>query len=113
MNDASGRCFHSAGGGPPALPVEKRGMSGGPAANAAVAKNAQQSLFVINADGTGLMEIIDFGTTITGLDWSPNGKQIAVALGLTTSDIYKLNADGTGLTRLTFNETSADPSWTR
>jgi hypothetical protein len=67
----------------------------------------------MNVDGTGPTEVVDFGTTITGLDWSPNGKQFAVALGLSVSDIYKLNADGTGLTRLTFNETSMDPSWTR
>jgi len=80
----------------------------------AFATDNVMSLYMINVDGTGLKEVIDFHKFIEGLDWSPNGKQLVVALGVTDKyDIDKVNADGTGITQITFNETNSQPAWTR
>ena len=59
-------------------------------------------LFVMNADGRGLRQIPLNDPDITSpgsADWSPDGKQIAFDQYSTTS-IYLVNADGTGLKRI-------------
>ena len=66
-------------------------------------------LFVMNADGSGLRTL---GVAAYGASWSPDGRQIAFAAGAVASgtyslnqptgpDIYVMNADGSGLRRLT------------
>ncbi|PYR64134.1 MAG: hypothetical protein DMF91_01305 [Acidobacteria bacterium] len=84
-----------------------------------------RDIFVINVDGTGLTNLTQHikmkgrGSTADILaddfrpDWSPDGRKIAFT---TTRDgnleIYLMNADGTGPTRLT-NNTASDrgPKW--
>lgn len=62
-------------------------------------------IYTINADGTNLQRLTDrdFG----GPTWSPDGKKIALVvsrfpwgLDKPSSDIYVINSDGTGLTKL-------------
>ena len=74
----------------------------------------QLHIFVMDPDGTGVTQLTSGDFTDDDPTWSPDGKQIAFQ---STRDgheeIYMMNADGTGQTRLTFNEGifNAVPSW--
>jgi Tol biopolymer transport system component len=73
---------------------------------------AGTGLFTIRPDGTGLKRL-----TVGGMDpaWSPNGKKIAAIFPDPASggqfQIYTLNANGTGRTRITSGTESTAPSW--
>ena len=80
----------------------------------AFAAGEPHTLYTIQADGTGLVEIAGFSQFLGGIDWSPNGKQLVFALGANdTFDLFKINVDGTGLTQITFSQMNIFPSWTR
>jgi dipeptidyl aminopeptidase/acylaminoacyl peptidase len=68
------------------------------------------SLFVVNADGTGLKQVTN-DITVDDPEWSPDGTRFAFSDG--GRDIYVVNADGSGRRNLTANEISnaGDPSW--
>jgi Tol biopolymer transport system component len=83
------------------------------------------SIWVVHANGTGLRPILirglDCGTSYSdpsgvgchGARWSPDGKKIifaafSPAIG---TNIYTANADGTGLTQVTFDGSDDDPAW--
>src|SRR5438093_9191311 len=79
-----------------------------------VARIASDGLTILHADGTGVQVLPD------GLepDWSPDGTRIVFErfvypdLGSANHEIYVMNADGTGVTQLTF--TTVDdysPAW--
>jgi Tol biopolymer transport system component len=82
------------------------------------------SIWVIHANGTGLHEIhirgLDCGGTFSdpngagchGVHWSPDGNEIIFS-GVTATgfNIYTANANGTGLTQVTFGGSDDDPSW--
>ena len=79
-----------------------------------------RTLDVINADGTGLREIVHLGGFLPGEippirpTWSPDGTRIAFAAGSDASSthIYVVNADGTGLEPLTSDtHPDQDPAW--
>jgi Tol biopolymer transport system component len=70
-----------------------------------------QSIFVINADGTGQHELIR-GITVDSPTWSPDGKTIAFAKQSgSKSAIFVIRADGTKLTRLTADGGDFAPVW--
>lgn len=54
---------------------------------------ADEGIYVINADGTGLVKLSDDGYAPT---WSPDGKKIAYSF----NHIYVMNADGSNVTAL-------------
>lgn len=65
-------------------------------------RNGNQDVYVMNADGTGLVNL----TNDPGNDrfdcWSPDGSQIVFSSDRSgTRDLYLVNADGTGLVKLT------------
>lgn len=68
--------------------------------------NGNQRVFVMDADGTNRTAITNFRAS--GPAWSKTGARIAYSRGVTTNDtggyqydIYTMNPDGTGQTRLT------------
>jgi hypothetical protein len=70
-------------------------------------------LYVMNSDGTGQTSL---GPAFTPPDWSPDGQKIAVSLPDPTTgrnlDIFAVNADGSGQTRLTTaGRSDIDPAW--
>jgi Tol biopolymer transport system component len=55
-------------------------------------------LYVVNRDGSGTTRLTQLGTVRTGVDWSPDGQQLAIGAG---GSVYVVNADGSDLTELT------------
>jgi Tol biopolymer transport system component len=75
-------------------------------------------IYVINADGSGgqtrLTRMTDTGAYASSPSWSPDGGKIAFESDRDGSDseIYLMNADGSGVTQLTNNNASdGSPSW--
>ena len=72
-------------------------------------------LDVMNADGTGQFTLYPEGTDCCReVAWSPDGSKIAVTLydQTNTSQIYVMNKDGSGLTRLRTNSSDEfSPAW--
>ena len=61
-------------------------------------------VWVVSADGGYPEQVTAFDDPVTGVDWSPDGKWIAVQVapgGGMNSQIYVMRPDGTGLRRLT------------
>jgi Tol biopolymer transport system component len=83
------------------------------------------SIWVIHADGTGLHELhikgLDCGASYAdpngagchGVRWSPDGKKIifSVVTYAAGFNIYTANADGSGLTQVSFGGADDDPAW--
>jgi TolB protein len=75
-------------------------------------------LSVINADGTNRRRLRETGGTFLDVAWSPDGTKIAYSEGasLTQSNLWLMNADGSGLTRVTHHDASSgvysrSPAW--
>ncbi len=80
----------------------------GTATNSSVPASTSE-IFVVNADGSGLIQLTSNNVNDESPAWSPDGRRIAFA---SNSQIYVMNADGTELRRLTHdNAFDTDPSW--
>jgi TolB protein len=71
------------------------------------------SIYVMRADGSDVRRVTDGGSLVDNEDlgpsWSPDGMRIAFARG---GDIFTVNADGTGLVRLTEGPViESEPAW--
>jgi TolB protein len=70
-------------------------------------------LYIMNADGSGVTELISGPSSDLNPTWSPDGTMIAFSRGY-PSDIYVINAaDGSGETRLTNTDdiSEENPTW--
>jgi Tol biopolymer transport system component len=70
-------------------------------------------LYVMDADGGNVREVVNQGLYNWGARWSPDGEQIVFhSVRDDNTDLYTIRADGTGETRLTTDETvEMTPSW--
>ncbi len=76
-------------------------------------RHSNGELFVINADGTQLTQILSTGEGIASPAWSPDGQRIAVAItGSPYPKLMSVKPDGSNLTELNchFN-TGWRPAW--
>jgi Tol biopolymer transport system component len=73
-----------------------------------------RSVYVMDSDGGSVVRLTTDETNDLAGPWSPDGKRIAYTwFGPTTSDVWVMNADGTGQTNLT-NSPQIDegfPAW--
>lgn len=77
-------------------------------------------IFVMNANGTGQTNISNTPRSDTQPNWRPTQNQLVFASDRdakygpgTYLEVYRMNGDGTGVTRLTFNDDGIDyyPTW--
>jgi Tol biopolymer transport system component len=67
---------------------------------------------VINANGTGLVNLTNNAVPDYWPAWSPNGAKIAFnSLRNTTQNIYVMNADGSNETKVTSQAADSSPAW--
>jgi Tol biopolymer transport system component len=75
-----------------------------------------KNIYVVNADGSGLIQLTDTWNS-SDPNWSPDGQKIAfvsqvVVENKLKSDIFVMNSDGSGLTNLTNNPANDwEPDW--
>jgi TolB protein len=77
-------------------------------------------IYVMNVDGTNVTRLTQFPSGITplGVSWSPDGTKFAFtrndcpSCGSQTRNVYTMNVDGSGLTKLT-NATAQDAYYSR
>ena len=77
-------------------------------------RDGYPEIYVVNANGTGLMRLTNHATGSGNAAWSPDGRKIAFDSGRddNQADIYVMNTDGSGVTRLTSNSTyDLSPAW--
>jgi len=71
-------------------------------------------IFVMNADGTGMLNLTDSSEGEYWPVWSPNGEQLAFSVGreFNRMDVYVVNADGTSMRNLTNHRAGyRKPAW--
>lgn len=70
-------------------------------------RSVSQEVWVINVDGSGLAQLTQGGYIEP--DWSPDGARLTLSSGF---DIFVMNPDGSGFTRLTNTQAQArNPAW--
>ncbi|CAN5884394.1 hypothetical protein BH18ACI4_BH18ACI4_07090 [soil metagenome] len=83
-------------------------------------RNSTFALYTMNADGSGVQLVTDRMLSPSAPAWSPDGGKVAFADGAAIviepnqpfTDIYLVNLDGSGLTKLTSNSgLNGSPSW--
>ncbi len=72
-------------------------------------------IYVMNGDGSGVVQLTDNDSFELSPDWSPDGKRIVFTSDRDNDveiyDIYVMNADGSGVEQLTDGCSDRDPAW--
>ena len=70
-----------------------------------------EELFVMNVDGTGVVQLTDNDSDI-GWSWSPDGARVLIfsLAGEPAAEVFIANADGSGIDRLAGHGVEA-PAW--
>ncbi len=76
--------------------------------------DADYSIWTIKTDGSKALQVVGPGDSPGSPEWSPDGSRLVFrAGGSWTSDLYLVNADGSGMRRLTRDRAmSQHPAWT-
>jgi TolB protein len=76
-------------------------------------EGAPADIFVVNADGSGLLNLTKAAVSASGPTWSADGTRLAFTVSEAdgrTANIYTVNADGSSLQRVTSNA-AGQGSW--
>lgn len=97
--------------GPDRIPLDGRG--GGVIAYCS--QGGIHEIYAVNADGSGNQKLIEADIGLNHHDWSPDAQQLAAVgyVNNTTWSIYRFDADGSNLTRLTTTGgvNDSEPNW--
>jgi len=75
-------------------------------------RDGNDEIYIMNADGSGIIRLTNNGAKDGEVSWSPAGSQIAFMSDREGSpQIYVMNADGSRERRLTTDATNQLPSW--
>jgi Tol biopolymer transport system component len=79
-------------------------------------RQGASEIWVMNADGSNPRQLTTLNAGATMPDWSPDGARIAFQarrgdMEENAWDIWLVNADGTGLQRITSTASQVDPRW--
>ena len=75
-------------------------------------RKGNYDIYVMNADGTDVINITRHEDHDFDPDWSPDGTKIAFVSDREGRDIYVMNADGTNVVKITrFEYSVSDPAW--
>jgi Tol biopolymer transport system component len=77
----------------------------------------RSEIFIVSASGGQARQVTSFGGLASAPSWSPDSKRLVFAEQTdeeaATSNIFRINADGTGAVALTSNIYAAHPAWCR
>jgi Tol biopolymer transport system component len=75
-------------------------------------EGGQNDIYLMNADGTGIVNLTNNPAVDGEPAWSPDGRRIAFVSGRDGGGLFVMNADGSVLVNLTNQPASdAEPAW--
>jgi len=75
-------------------------------------RDGNADIYLMNYDGSGVVQLTHDAADDTEPAWSPDGRSIAfVSTRIGGSNVYVMNADGTGVVSLTGTAGGFEPSW--
>ena len=78
-------------------------------------RDGDREIYVINADGSGVVQLTDNDSDERDPEWSPDGNRIMFVSDRDNDvemyDIYVMNADGSGVEQLTDGCSNRSPAW--